>query len=237
MATLRFGGGDTQTFLGRSCASLQADPSLAQLFSRPDRLGCFEDTGVSVVSDEPPPLLNTSLNFGFWDFLGGAFTDLFGNRQPMLPPPPSLPPPGFAGGAVCPEGTIGTPPICVDIFPGGPTTGEGLFVPAVNGRGAGTTSAVGTPATPGRVGRSVRQCPRGHVLADLGNGVLCYHRKLIPNSLRLYPKPQAPALSARDKRMIKKYAKGGTKATQIADLAKELGYHVASNPHRKRAKK
>ena len=213
--------------------------------------GC---AGGATDAEDPPPVLalETQVSGSFLSRLGAAAVGFVaggpaGAVGGFITDPFSLDdtPPPIAGGSnivmqqdTCPAGTTRILGRCLDLEFGGDTQGEGVFVPEVNGNGAaaGDTSAVGVPHVPGRVARSVRKCRRGYVLADLGNGVRCFHRKLLPNRLRLYPKAQAPALSARDKRMIRKYAKGGTKATQVAELAKDLGFHV-SNAAPKRKKK
>lgn len=203
--------------------------------------GCTEG---SAVDDQPPPLNTALAEFSIFGAIGGALGGLLtGGPLGALagalaggaddtPPPvvgPSVQPSQFAeGGANCPPGTFQVGQGCVDIL-AAPIGGAPFIFPANgNGVSSSSTSAVGVASAPAVVARNVRRCARSHVLADLGNGVRCYHRKLIPNGLRLYPKPPRPALTARDKRMIKKYAKGGTKAQSIRELAKELGFKVTN---------
>lgn len=209
-------------------------------------LSCVETAGAG--DDQPPPLANTDagqvvsqgligglIGAGLGFITGGPGGAIIGGLGGLFggddTPPPVTMPQSFAGGGQvqCPRGTFNVAGRCIDIQPGGETTGSGFIVPSVNGgAGGGQTSALGTPTVPGSIARAVRKCPPMHVLADLGSGTLCYHKKLIPNRLRLYPKAQRPALSAADKRNIRKYAKGGTKANQIKELAKELGFKVTN---------
>jgi len=71
--------------------------------------------------------------------------------------------------------------------------------------------------------RSVRtlECPRGLIL---GKDDLCYAKNSIPNKLRKWPKGPRPAVSAHDRKMMRKFGPGGSKQAAVKRLAMDAGF-------------
>lgn len=125
----------------------------------------------------------------------------------------------------CPPGTFRLPGVgtCVDLVPGGSTSGAGMVVTP----GEAVQGAFGLPAfMPAIVGQLadggvIRRCPRRTVL---GMDDKCYVKGTIPRQFRKWPPDAKPPVSAYDARMMRTYGRGGSKAKAAARLAQQAGY-------------
>lgn len=106
--------------------------------------------------------------------------------------------------ASCPEGTIRIGTACIDLIPGGSTSGGGMVLStgeAINGRyGAGQAPQVRA--------RNVARCGRGMVLGMDG---VCYDRRAIKNSERKWPRGRKPLLTGGDLRAISKASRAASR--------------------------
>jgi len=117
--------------------------------------------------------------------------------------------------AACPSGQVMQSGRCVQRggmalparFPGtGTTRGENLGVQPSGGGGAfvATGGSFGiTAVAPFVESIQRRSCPPMHVLGMDG---LCYHKKILPNKFRAWPKPTAPLLTGGQVNILRKAA-------------------------------
>jgi hypothetical protein len=119
----------------------------------------------------------------------------------------------------CPPGTFRFPGTdsCVapgDAFPGG----DPFTFQAGGPAGIGP---LGLYAQPAREQVTTLRCPPGLVLAM---DDLCYDSGSLPKKFRKWRPASKPAVSGYDKRMMKKYGVGGTKAKAVKKLASAAGF-------------
>jgi len=143
---------------------------------------------------------------------------LFGGGDPFAPFFEPVPQSGACGrGQVSIAGRcIGLPSIPKPSLPigtqspTGSTRGENLgvfpFAPPQAAPVARGGVSVGGPLVPGAVTPLVEAvprsfCPTGYVIGMDG---MCYHKKLIPNKFRRWPKPTAPLLTGGDVNILRK---------------------------------
>ena len=178
----------------------------------------------------PPPTPNLQVaQFGLGDIFGavaGAIPGIGGVLGPIVggifnggsgqtPTSANPPTPGFAPG------------VCVPPFFRNPRTGqcELDLVPGPGGGGTGPCRTGGNgripPSTlqgsaPFQVESVTRHCPKGSVLGDNG---LCYDRRTIPNSRRMWPKPTPPLGTSGDMNAV---AKAGRFAKRLKTKERTL---------------
>lgn len=125
----------------------------------------------------------------------------------------------------CPAGTIMNPKngVCEAVgspgdvsTPGGGPTYSGDLPP-----GAAAAYSVG------RInGHPIYRCPKKFVLADpalFGEGV-CFHKNVLPNKLRKWPKAPRAKISAHDWKMMRRYGPGGSKQKRVKEIASAAGF-------------
>lgn len=134
---------------------------------------------------------------------------------------------GGGGGAQesCPSGYARNPSNGVCEFIGSPgdisTPGGGPVYSGDLPPGAAAAVRVGSIQ-----GNPIYRCPSRFVLADpglFGDGV-CFHKNVLPNKLRKWPKDARPPVSAYDAKMMRRYGQGGSKAKRVKKLAGEAGF-------------
>ena len=128
---------------------------------------------------------------------------------------------GLTGGGTCPTGTIRGPlGTCIDLVPGGSTSGHGVLVPQVPAGAAGGFGFLGAVA-PGVHAQPRFTCPTGFVL---GIDNMCYHKKVLPRQFRKWKPAPRPVLSAADAKTIRR---ADTLRKKVKRVAKRSGLKVA----------
>jgi hypothetical protein len=142
--------------------------------------------------------------------------------------------PGGATGlapAQCPPGTFKGPlGTCVDLIPGGATSGGGIFI----GRGDPVMGMFGAGVLPARMNRTVHACPAGLVL---GKDNICYPKSVVGKKGRKWNPGMKPPITGGDVAAIRRAdrARG-----RVMSLGKDVGLYVAKKrptscaPKRKR---
>lgn len=100
------------------------------------------------------------------------------------------------GGGTCPTGTISIAGTCVDLVPGGATSGQGLIVPGLNG-----SQLLPGAVAPGAVQTMRLRCPEGMVL---GRDNMCYWKQVLPKKFRKWQPAPKPPVSAADAKAIRR---------------------------------
>lgn len=133
------------------------------------------------------------------------------------------------GPAPCPSGTVPDPQgrgFCVS-----PRSPVGRAARATtNGFGNAVMGQFGAALEPEQFQTLTRRCPRGAVLGLDG---LCYNRRDLRNTERMWPRGTAPLLTGGDMRCIRIAARAGTKLTRKTKQLRAMGMMPALPKPRK----
>jgi len=133
--------------------------------------------------------------------------------------------PGNSGGSTplaqpvpqgCPQGQRGVPPNCFDIQPGGATQGGGVVV----FQGEAVMGRYGAALQPAYRNLTVARCPRGAVL---GNDGLCYNKRDLNKSERMWIPARKPLLTGGDLNAIARASRAANKMKTQAKRLQKLG--------------
>jgi len=163
---------------------------------------------------------------------------------PFRPPPPSplaKPPtvpgrpfgltPDVGRGDVCQVGFVWNGQACVPVNGGGaPQPIQPLPPGAVEG--AAIVGRFGAGILPDTFEQRMTKCPRGMVL---GVDVICYNRRDLRNSDRMWPRGRRPLLTGGDMRCISVAARAATKLKGKQKQLEELGLLKKPAPRRRPA--
>lgn len=107
---------------------------------------------------------------------------------------------GLAAGGPCPDGTFSILGRCVDLIPGGATSGAGM----IQSRGEAVHGQYGVGVVPAVRSQQVRDCPAGMVLGLDG---VCYNRSQLRKDERAHRPPRKPLLTGGDLNAISRAAR------------------------------
>lgn len=143
---------------------------------------------------------------------GGSQTQQVAGGSPAVPGLVATTPGG------CPAGSIGFPPFCVDLRPGGAGSGSGVLVSPGDPRTSAMMAAGGV--VPESRTRTQLRCPRGMVL---GIDDLCYRRGSLRKDQRKWVPGRKPLLTGGDLNAISKAARAASRLKTQQKRLEKLG--------------
>lgn len=166
----------------------------------------------------PGQIATAAAGLGAVSRVAGVIGDLFGAPAPSTD-------------RACPEGTFKGPfGTCVDLMPGGSTSGGGIFI----GRGDPIMGLYGAGIAPARSNRTVNSCPSGYIL---GKDEVCYRRGSISKKERKWNPGTRPPITGGDVTAIRRAERA---RARVMRLGRGVGLYVANSkpkcnpPKRKR---
>jgi len=167
-----------------------------------------------VTSGTPSPLTTAARAASTVGGLGAAIQGVVSGIQRLVPGGAT----GTSVGTTCPPGTIRGPlGTCIDLIPGGSTSGGGMVI----GRFDPIMGAYGAGLLPGRESRTVHFCPPGLVL---GKDNVCYAKGQLGKKNRKHNPGFRPPITGGDVSAIRR-AEAARK--RVMTLGRGVGLYVS----------